>query len=144
MSQYNLERIKGIIGEINKAIEKLEGVKNLSIENFVSNSEKIDSAKYNLIVAIEGIIDISNHIIAKRKGRPPTDYADTFDVLKELGIISDEFGDKLKKMAKFRNLIVHLYWKVDDRRVYNLIKENLSDIKEILNILISEIKGQSD
>ena len=30
-------------------------------------------------------------------------------------------------MAKFRNLIVHLYWKVDNKEVYNILKNNLDD-----------------
>ncbi|MCD6408339.1 DUF86 domain-containing protein, partial [bacterium] len=87
----------------------------------------------------EGVIDISNHIIARRKGRAPLDYADTFNVLLEMGIICEKLAEKLKKMAKFRNLLVHLYWKVDNKRVFRIIKENLEDIKEFLNIILSEI-----
>lgn len=138
MPEYNFDRVKKLVSEVNTAIEKLEKIKKIDEKEFLLDEEKIDSAKYNLIVAIEGVIDISNHLIAKNKARPPEDYTDTFDVLIELGIISDEFGNSLKKMAKFRNLIVHLYWKVDNKKVYNIIKENLSDIKNFLNILISK------
>jgi len=31
-------------------------------------------------------------------------------------------------MARFRNLIVHLYWKVDDRRVYQIIRDDLGNL----------------
>ena len=34
-------------------------------------------------------------------------------------------------MAKFRNLIVHLYWKVDNKEVYNILKNNLDDFDAI-------------
>ena len=30
-------------------------------------------------------------------------------------------------MASFRNRLVHLYWEVDDRRVYNSLTHDLDD-----------------
>jgi uncharacterized protein YutE (UPF0331/DUF86 family) len=44
-------------------------------------------------------------------------------------------------MAKFRNLLVHLYWKVDDQKVYQILKSDIRDIKKYLkkiNTIISE------
>ena len=38
-------------------------------------------------------------------------------------------------MAKFRNLIVHLYWKVDNKEVYNILKNNLDDFDAIKKVL---------
>ena len=137
MPEYNSDRIKQIIGEINTSLKKLEKIKDLKENYFLSNSEKIDSAKYNLIVVTEGVIDIGNHIIAKEKARVPADYAETFDILVEIGLIPENLGENLKKMAKFRNLLVHLYWKIDDRKILQIIKENLVDIKSFLNILLS-------
>jgi uncharacterized protein YutE (UPF0331/DUF86 family) len=31
-------------------------------------------------------------------------------------------------VARVRDLLVHLYWQVDDRRVYQIIRENLGDL----------------
>jgi uncharacterized protein YutE (UPF0331/DUF86 family) len=31
-------------------------------------------------------------------------------------------------MARFRNLLVHLYWKVDNQRVYRIIQDDLGDL----------------
>jgi uncharacterized protein YutE (UPF0331/DUF86 family) len=85
-----------------------------------------------LIVAIEGAIDICNHIVARRGGRAPCDYADGFAILAELRLFPLEFTERLKKMARFRNLLVHLYWQVDNRRVYHFLKEDLQDVKDYL------------
>lgn len=32
-------------------------------------------------------------------------------------------------MARFRNLLVHMYWKVDHGRVYDLIQHDLDDLR---------------
>jgi uncharacterized protein YutE (UPF0331/DUF86 family) len=133
--EYNVDRIGQIMGEINAALHKLDRYSRMSEEEFLSSSEKVDSAKYNLIIAIEGTIDICNSIVARAGGRAPRDHADCFAILGELQLLSEGYVDKLKRMAKFRNLLVHLYWKVDDRKVYQILKEDIQDVKDYLKIV---------
>jgi len=132
VANFNIDRIRELAGEINFSLSKLQAVGKLKEEEFLESPEKIDSAKYNLIVAIEGAIDICNHIVARAGGRAPCDYADCFAILGELGIFAEEFVERLKKMAKFRNLLVHLYWQVDNRKVYEVIKKEILDLKNYL------------
>ena len=141
MPEFNVDRIRQLLGEINSSLRKLDGYAQLSEKDFLSNSDKVDSAKYNLIVAIEGAIDVCNHIVARAGGRAPHDHADCFEVLRELKMLSDDFVERLKSMAKFRNLLVHLYWKVDDQKVFRILKTDIQDIKEYIkemNKLIAE------
>jgi len=130
--EFNVDRIRQLLGEINSSLHKLDGYAKLSETSFLSNADKVDSAKYNLIVAIEGAIDVCNHIVARAGGRAPHDHSDCFEVLRELKMLSDDFVDRLKSMAKFRNLLVHLYWKVNDRKVFQIIKTDIQDIKEYM------------
>jgi uncharacterized protein YutE (UPF0331/DUF86 family) len=44
--------------------------------------------------------------------RVPEDYADTFSIIGEAGRFSKEFVEKLTRMARFRNRLVHIYWEV--------------------------------
>lgn len=73
---------------------------------------KIGSAKYSFIVAIEGMIDLCNHIIAKNGYRAPEDYADTCRVLFERGAFGEEYTNTLIQMARFSNRLVHIYGKL--------------------------------
>jgi uncharacterized protein YutE (UPF0331/DUF86 family) len=132
VAKFNIDRIRQLTGEINQALSKLGRIGRLPEKEFLGNFEKIDSAKYNLIVAIEAAIDICNHIVAKAGGRAPADYADCFKILGELDIFNEEFVESLKKMAKFRNLLVHLYWQVDNQKVYSIIKGDIFDLRKYL------------
>ena len=143
MPDYNLDRIRNIIGEINAAYTKLEKIKVLNKEEFLDSQEKIDSAKYNLIVVMEGACDICNHIAAKAGGQAPTSYADCFSILEELKILSTELSTKLKLMAKFRNLLVHRYWKIDNNRVYDIIKQDIAAVSEYVKTVDSYIQQES-
>ena len=135
MLEYNIDRIRQIMGEINAALRKLDGYAGIAEEEFLANPEKVDGAKYNLIVAIEGAMDICSSIVARAGGRAPQDNADCFQVLGELGFLEEGFVARLKRMARFRNLLVHLYWKVDDRKVLSILKEDIRDIREYLEVI---------
>ena len=50
MPEYNIDRIRQIMGEVNVAIHKLAGYADISEEQFLSSPEKVDGAKYNLIL----------------------------------------------------------------------------------------------
>jgi uncharacterized protein YutE (UPF0331/DUF86 family) len=76
-----------------------------------------------------------NHVIARNGFRAPEDYGDTFRVMSEEGALKPEFSDELVNMAKFRNRLVHLYWEVEDRLVYEILKTRLDDFKKLLDAL---------
>ena len=48
-------------------------------------------------------------------------------MLYENGLIDEELRGRLRNMARFRNLLVHVYGKVDDKKVYEFLKTNLGD-----------------
>ena len=132
MLKFNQDKIRKLTSEILVAIGRLEDLKKLSKEDFLSDSHKIGSAKYSFIVAIEAMIDLCNHIIAKNGYRTPEDYADTFRVLAENGAFDEEYTNTLIQMARFRNRLVHIYWDVSDSEIYRIIQTRLQDIRDFL------------
>lgn len=130
--EFNPDKVRRITSEIMTALELLEELKSMSKEEFFSDTHKIGSAKYNLIIAIEGAIDLCNHIISKNAFRTPEDYADTFRVLAEKGAFDEKFTDALIQMARFRNRLVHIYWEVDNNELHRIIQSRLKDINKFL------------
>ena len=55
------------------------------------------------------------------------------ETLGRLGIVSDELSNKLVAMARFRNLLVHRYWEIDNQRVLNIARENIYDLLVFLS-----------
>ena len=62
--------------------------------------------------------------------RRAEEFSEMFKVLKEEEVIGKELATRLEDMARFRNLLVHRYGEVDDKRVLEIIKHNLKDIEE--------------
>lgn len=107
---------------------ELRRLASLPQADVLADPDKIASAKYNFVVAIEGCIDIANHIIAIEGFRMPKDNADSFAILVENDVIPLALRDPLRSMARFRNRLVHLYWDVDDRLVVEYLSDSLGDL----------------
>lgn len=130
--EFNIDKIRKITSEILGSLERLEELKNMPKDEFLSDQHKIGSAKYCFIVAIEGMIDLCNHIIARNGYRTPEDYADTFRVMAEKEAFDKDFTDTLIRIARFRNRLVHIYWEVDSNELYRIMQERLQDIRTFL------------
>jgi uncharacterized protein YutE (UPF0331/DUF86 family) len=70
--------------------------------------------------------------VAKTLSEAPESYAHCFELLKEKGVIESRLAEGMSDFTKFRNVLVHLYWKVDNKRVINILKHDLYRIEEFL------------
>lgn len=85
--------------------------------NILFKDDVLKSAIYfNLIVSIEIILDIGNHILSSEFNRPEDNYESIIYSLGMRGIIPKELADENKGMGSFRNLLVHDYGKIDDKK----------------------------
>ncbi len=135
MPQYESDRIRKLVSQMREAVSQLKRLKKYEKNVFLNDPDKIGSAKYNFIVAIEAAIDMCNHIISRNGYRSPEDYSDTFAVLGEQGAFDCSFTNELKDMAKFRNRLVHIYWEIDDDKIYEILLTRLDDFKYFLDKL---------
>ena len=135
MADVNLDRVRELAGHLRDAIRQLNELAEGPVDAFVADCRVVNGAKYLLIVACEAALDICNHLVARRGGRSPADYADCIAILGEIGAIGPDLIPRLVSMARFRNLLVHLYARVDDREVYRVIRNDLRDFDEYLAAL---------
>jgi uncharacterized protein YutE (UPF0331/DUF86 family) len=84
---------------------------------------------------IEACIDIANHIISYEGYREPMSNKDTFQVLAEEKILDKKLAERLKKMAQFRNVIVHDYVRIKPEIVYTVLQSHLNDILEFAKLV---------
>ena len=89
-----------------------------------------------LQILIELCIDIANHLISDKGMRLPTGYADTFKVLAENRIISKNLFKTMEKMAKFRNVVVHQYEKIEPLIVVSILHKNLDDFEKYKKAIV--------
>ncbi len=134
MIDFDKDKVTLLISEYKSSLHLLKEIASIDYDSFIKDPHRIASAKYNLIVAIESAIDICNHLISKNGYRIPEDYADTFKILAEAGLLPKDFAENtLVKMARFRNRLVHLYWKIDNDMLFNIVTGDVKDLEQLLN-----------
>ncbi|AIY89254.1 type VII toxin-antitoxin system HepT family RNase toxin [Geoglobus acetivorans] len=133
MPEIDADLVSRRLAEIKLLAEELKEILDMGLEKFLSDSYVRDAAKYRLLVAIEAAIAICNHIAVRAAKEVPGSYSDCFIILGKSGVISEELAKKLAEMAKFRNMLVHVYWKIDDRKVYDIIGKDLSDLDRFID-----------
>jgi len=133
------EIIEGKIDVIQRNLEFLEEYKNIDEDTFLNSYKDVQAVKYSLLEIIEACLDIASHIISARGFERAESYAEMFDILGRRGIISQELAEKLSDMARFRNLLVHGYGKVDNARVLEIVKTELSDVEEFVRQILRKL-----
>ena len=133
-----IEKVLQKFTQLDEYLGVLSKISETSEDTFLKDKILIGSAKYYLQVSIECCLDVANHIIATKRFREPRDYADSFKVLEEEGVISSESGNRLSQAAKFRNRLVHLYGEIDDAYVYQFMKEDLKDLVDFKSAILQK------
>lgn len=109
--------------------------------SFGTNYTRQDAAILNVLLACEQTIDLANHVIRAKKLGIPTATAESFELLYRRGIIGSELSDKLRRMAHFRNTVIHQYQRLDIEIVKAVIVSGLDDLIEFGDMVLAFIEG---
>jgi uncharacterized protein YutE (UPF0331/DUF86 family) len=120
-----LERLEFLRNEV--AYLKRERDRIRSFEEYVDDVRLRRAMERSLQISAEACLDIGRRLIALEGFRYPEDNKDVFQVLAEEEVVPQELLPALLDMARFRNLMVHNYAKVDDAKVYGILKRHLGD-----------------
>jgi uncharacterized protein YutE (UPF0331/DUF86 family) len=131
------DKIEGLIRQLRQYTGYLQEIVGQDREEFLKDPKSVGSTRYYLQVSIETCIGIANHVIATDRLRAPQDYKDSFSVLNETGILPIEFTRTMRELAGLRNLLVHLYWDVDDQVIYEAIRSELSDFETFVGYILA-------
>ena len=121
--------------EIEESVARLEQLAVISREQFLADRDSQDIACYRLLVAIEAALALCYHVSTRRLRKAPEDYAACFATLEGAGLVPHELSDRLQQMARFRNLLVHMYWKLDYGRVYEIMQGDVGDLRHFASAI---------
>jgi len=89
--------------------------------------------RYNIVVLVESLASLCVHLASEDFGLRPSSYREAVRAVAErVGVrsVSD-----LESLVGLRNLLIHRYWGVEDRRVYQSLKANFKCVEEFLDKL---------
>ena len=127
--------------EIEDSVQRLEALATLPLAEFLSDRDAQDIASCRLLVAIEAALALCYHVSSRQLRTAPEDYVGCFALLGEAGILAPDLTERPKKMARFRNPLVHVYWKVDYRQVHAALQTKLGDLRKFAAAIVKLLDG---
>jgi uncharacterized protein YutE (UPF0331/DUF86 family) len=83
---------------------------------------------HTLQIAIQASLDIASYIVSGRRLGEPETNSELFDLLRRDQWISSEMARTMRKMAGFRNILVHGYQRMDLRILRDIVENRLDDL----------------
>ncbi|ADQ41177.1 protein of unknown function DUF86 [Caldicellulosiruptor acetigenus I77R1B] len=132
-----------IIDKISKImfrIKRIERFKYITFEDFKDNSNIQDVVAYNLLLIAQNLISLCNRIIAEKQFEVPENFEDIPEILANKKVISDASSVFIKKMIDLRNTIVYGYAQLDLNVAYDILKNDLNKLENVLKEIVDYLK----
>jgi len=134
-SDLILAKSSSVKRHLNRVIEK----RHTDLQTFLQDIDRQESILFNLQMAVQNCIDIAAHIVSEEGLGVPGSTNEMFYLLEENEYLNNELAEKMVKAVGFRNLIVHEYGKIDLDQVFEVAREDITDLKEYLLFLFQKL-----
>ena len=111
-----------------------------SYDQFTSDSRTPAAAESHLRRALEALLDLGRHVLAKGFAVAPTEYKEVADELCRVGVLSEQDGALLRQMAGYRNRLVHFYYEVSKEELFTLCTLHVSEIEQVCDAVLRWLK----
>ncbi len=128
------------IAELEAYLQQIREFSGITAEQYAGDWKIQRIVERTLQMMIELCVDIANHIISDQRMRVPATYVDTFKVLYEAHLIDNNLYSTMEKMAKFRNIVVHNYDKIDQGIVVMILRKHLDSFLAFRDQIIKIMK----
>ena len=109
------------------------GIRRLPLERetFFADERNAWTAESYLRRALEGLLDLGRHILAKVFATAVVDYKSIARVLGEHQVLTPAEVELLIILAGYRNRLVHFYHEVEAEEIFTICSDQLTDVERI-------------
>jgi len=143
-SQLRAKVIAERVAWINRMLANLRKLPSDSYDTFRSDPRNIAAAESYLRRALEALLDLGRHVLAKGFGLAVAEYKDVALNLVQFGVLDQKKGDLLRELAGYRNRLVHFYHEVSDHELYEISTARLNDIEMLLTTMTDWMKSHPE
>ena len=136
------DALQRLLQEMELALEDLKRLRGdiTSVSELEKDSIRLRALRDAAFVAIQSAIDVGARIISQMGWPKPEVYRQIFYILREKGVIPSDVGEKMMDLAAFRNVLVHLYWRLQMERLFRFLKEDYRYISEFRRAILEFIQ----
>lgn len=120
-------RVRRLLQRVSDDLAYLHRQSHLDRTMLVQDFERLAALKYVFLTAIEGCLDVAQHLCASEGWGPPESNADAIRVLGRHAVLDPGLAEVMARAVGFRNLLVHRYVDIDDEKVVGFL-DRLDDL----------------
>ena len=120
---------------INDMLGRIETLPLASADEFTREPHMVAAGESYLRRALEALLDLGRHVLAKAFGLPVAEYAAIADQLGAKGVVPSDLAARLKLMAGYRNRLVHEYDVVTPGELHEILTERISEVIAVSNAI---------
>jgi uncharacterized protein YutE (UPF0331/DUF86 family) len=130
------DRFLALIEELRQALAVLARYRaSVPRERLLADLDTQNMVLFALYRAMQGSIDLGQHLIAERGLPVPSSYREVFRVLGEAGVVDPELSRRLEAWGGMRNVVAHQYGALDLLRVAKALYDELDDLEEFVTAM---------
>jgi uncharacterized protein YutE (UPF0331/DUF86 family) len=121
------ELIRQRLQVLESYVQPLQGYRARTHEEVRSDMSLTWAIEHGLQLTIPCIIDVCHYLVADLMLGVPATSQEAMELLRDTEVFPATFAHTLVQMARFRNLLVHVYAQIDIERVYDHLQNHLDD-----------------
>lgn len=129
------------LSELDTYRKQIDEYCDIGVDAYKANWKTQRIVERTLQLMIELCTDVANHIISEKELPVPTSYADTFEILNQSGLMTNDLAESMVRTARFRNILVRQYTEIDATIVVNILRDNLRDFTAFRNEISALVKS---
>ena len=125
----------------------LDGIRSLPLDtlaDFIADPRMVAAGDSYLRRALEALLDLARHVLAKGFGRAPAEYAEVARQLGEVGVVNAALAAQLGVMARYRNRMVHFYDEITETELFGILTGELADIETSMSAITGWLAAHPD
>lgn len=129
---------------VREMLERIRALPLESVESFTGDPRNVDAAESCLRRALEALLDLGRHVLAKAFADAPSEYREVAERLGARGVLDEDEVELFTRMAGYRNRMVHFYDEVSEVELYEICTSRLPDVERVLGGLHRWIRTRED
>lgn len=125
----NINKIRNLIADVQNGVSELDKLVSQDFELYRKDSKNYGLTEHYFRRALEAMLTIGTHFLSRLPAKTK-DYTEVIVSLGKFGIVPQDFADRNRGLAGYRNRLVHLYWEVSEEELYKTVKDHLKDLDE--------------
>lgn len=120
---------------VDRMLQEIQALPLEDFGSFMEDRRNVWAAESCLRRALEALLDLGRHIMAKGFGRGVTEYKEIVTALGDSGVLLGSDVNMMRTLAGYRNRIVYFYHEISEKELYDICVGGLSEVRHLAEIL---------